>query len=86
MGWVDVNPGVSARRPVTVCHAWGIAPNRPLSASAAPWDTPRRRAGDPGARLRCGLVVAFARALARPLAAGTSAVAGGAELVGHLRP
>ena len=43
-------------------------------------------------RLRCGAVLAFARlvdlggALARPLAAGTGAVPGGAELVGHLRP
>ena len=48
--------------------------------------------GGPGAILRCGAVLAFARlvdlvgALARPLAAGASAVPGGAELVGNLRP
>ena len=43
-------------------------------------------------RLSGGAVLAFARlvdlvgALTRPLAAGASAVPGGAELVGHLRP
>ena len=42
--------------------------------------------------LRCRLVVTLARlvhlvgALARPLAAGTSAVSGGVELVRNLRP
>ena len=52
----------------------------------------RRRAVSAPPDLRCRLVVAFARlvhlvgALARPLAAGTSTVPGGAELVGHLRP
>ena len=41
---------------------------------------------------RCGAVLAFPRlvhlvgALPCPLAAGTGAVPGGAELVGHLRP
>ena len=46
----------------------------------------------PLAPSRCGAVLAFPRlvhlvgALACPLAAGASAVPGGAELVGHLRP
>ena len=53
-----------------------------------PLDVPRRA----WRRLRCGAVLAFARlvhlmgALARPLAAGTSAVSGGVELVRNLRP
>ena len=53
-----------------------------------PLDVPRRA----WRRLRCRLVVTFARlvdlggALARPLAAGTGAVPGGVELVRNLRP
>ena len=64
--------------PVTVAPWW----------FPGPWTCP----GAPGAVLRGGAVLAVARlvdlvgALARPLAAGTSAVPGGAELVGHLRP
>ena len=62
-------------------------PPRCAPAPAAP-----ETASRPWRRLRCRLVVTFARlvdlvgALARPAAAGAGAVPGGVELVGNLRP
>ena len=79
---------IPARCPVTdgrACYREGCHHYRPARCGNRPNPDPERP-------LRCRLVVTFARpvdlvgALARPLAAGTSTVPGGAELVGHLGP
>ena len=77
------NRRTAGRRPSTRARPWEA-----VSAVLGGERPPPPPAPSPD--LRCGAV--FARpvhlvgALARPLAAGASAVPGGAELVGHLRP
>ena len=95
-GGVPAPAGLKVSR--NACHGLPRAENRPkpaperIGGAVVVSRAPGRAPGGPGAVLRCGAVLAFARlvdlvgALACPLAAGTSAVPGGVQLVGNLRP